>query len=80
VDRLKASFDRELGEILADRQVVCDQLVDRNTECVEDSLRGQIEGDDLRVDSPDAPTDLERTHLVVEEVAKKLGPRSAFRA
>jgi hypothetical protein len=44
VDRIKASFDRELGEILADGQDVGDQVVDRVVECVKDPLRGQIQG------------------------------------
>lgn len=80
MDRLKASFDRELGEILADPQVVVDQLVYRDAERVKDPLRDQIQGDDLCVDSPDTPADSEWAHPVVEEVAKQFGPGSAFRA
>jgi hypothetical protein len=79
-DRLKASFDRELGEILADGQVVCDQLVGRDAERIKDPLLGQIEGDDLGVDSPDTPADLQWAHPAVEEVAKELGPCAALRA
>jgi hypothetical protein len=80
VDRLKASFDRERGELLADLEVVGDQLVDGDAERVKDPFRGQIKDDDLCVDSPYTTTDLERTHPVVEEVAKELGPSSTFRA
>jgi hypothetical protein len=80
VDRLKASFDRELGEILAHRQVVGDQVGDRDVECVKDPLRAQIQDDDLSIDAPDTSTDLERTHPVVEEVAEQLGPSPTLSA
>ena len=65
---------------LADRQVVGDQRVDRDIECVKNPLRGEIQGDDLSIDAPDTSTDLEGTHPVVQEVPKQLGPSSTFRA
>jgi hypothetical protein len=80
VDRLKAGSDCELGQVLTDGQVVGDQLVDRDIECVKYPLRGQIQRDDLSIDAPDTSTDLERAHPIVEEVAKQLSPSSAFRA
>lgn len=62
VDRLETGFDGELAEFLADRKIVRDQLVDRDTELVKDPLRGQIQGDDPSIDAPEAPTDLERAY------------------
>lgn len=80
VDRLEAGFDRELGELLANRQVVADQLVDRNAERVSDPFRGEIERDDLCINAPDSSTDLEGADPIIEEVAEQLGPCSTFRA
>ena len=80
VDRIEAGLDRELGELLADRQVVSDQLIDRHAKRVSDPLRGEIERDDLCIDTPDSSTDLEGADPVIEEVAKQLGPCSTFRA
>jgi hypothetical protein len=70
VDRLEAGLDREFGELLADRQVVADQLVDRNAERVSDPFRGEIERDDLCINAPDSSTDLEGADPIIEEVAK----------